>query len=74
MARSSRLKAITKEGLDIEKTEGEKQDCEEEEVACEDLGKLVKGVLGLGGMVAMPRRSSSPAACMQLAIHCSLKS
>ena len=46
MARSSRLKAITKEGLDLEKTEDEKEDFEEKKAACENLCKLVKDVLG----------------------------
>ena len=40
MARSSRLKAITKEGLDLEKTEDEKEDFEEKKAACENLCML----------------------------------
>ena len=44
MARSSRLKAITKEGLDLEKTEDEKEDFEEKKAACENLCKLMKEV------------------------------
>ena len=41
-----KLKAVTKEGLDFEKTEDEKKDFEEKKAACENLCKLTKEVLG----------------------------
>merc|ERR1711998_586638 len=41
-----KLMAVTKEGLDLEKTEDEKKEFEEKKAACEGLCKLVKEVLG----------------------------
>merc|ERR1711935_977513 len=41
-----KLKAVTKEGLDLEKTEDEKKEWEEKKAACENLCKLMKEVLG----------------------------
>jgi len=41
-----KLKAVTKEGLDFEKTEDEKKEFEEKKAACENLCKLMKEVLG----------------------------
>merc|ERR1711904_317904 len=41
-----KLVAVTKEGLDLEKTEEEKKEFEEKKAACEGLCKLIKGVLG----------------------------
>merc|ERR1711943_62227 len=41
-----KLKAVTKEGLNLEKTEDEKKEFEEKKAACENLCKLIKEVLG----------------------------
>jgi len=41
-----KLMAVTKEGLDLEKTEDEKKEFEEKKAACENLCKLMKEVLG----------------------------
>merc|ERR1719217_1105981 len=41
-----KLVAVTKEGLDLEKTEDEKKEFEEKKAACEGLCKLIKEVLG----------------------------
>merc|ERR1711959_570131 len=41
-----KLVAVTKEGLDLEKTEEEKKEFEEKKAACEGLCKLIKEVLG----------------------------
>merc|ERR1711939_932022 len=40
-----KLMAVTKEGLDLEKTEDEKKEFEEKKAACENLCKLMKEVL-----------------------------
>merc|ERR1712022_35810 len=57
-----KLKAVTKEGLDLEKTEDEKKDFEEKKAACENLCKLMKEVLGdkTEKVVVSDRLSSSP--------------
>merc|ERR1711898_56315 len=41
-----KLMAVTKEGLNLEKTEDEKKEFEEKKAACENLCKLMKEVLG----------------------------
>merc|ERR1711988_1537011 len=41
-----KLKAVTKEGLDLEKTDDEKKEFEEKKAACENLCRLMKEVLG----------------------------
>merc|ERR1712144_98719 len=41
-----KLAAVTKEGLELEKTEDEKKEFEEKKAACENLCKLMKEVLG----------------------------
>merc|ERR1711937_793171 len=41
-----KLVAVTKEGLNLEKTEDEKKEFEEKKAACENLCKLMKEVLG----------------------------
>merc|ERR1712159_265352 len=41
-----KLMAVTKEGLDLEKTEDEKKEFEEKKAACEGLCKLMKDILG----------------------------
>ena len=41
-----RLKAVTKQDHNLEKTEDEKKDFEEKKAACENLCKLTKEVLG----------------------------
>merc|ERR1712224_211738 len=45
-----KLMAVTKEGLDLEKTEDEKKEFEEKKAACEGLCKLMKEVLGDNSM------------------------
>merc|ERR1711977_764847 len=57
-----KLKAVTKEGLDLEKTEEEKKEFEEKKAACENLCKLMKEVLGdkAEKVVVSDRLSSSP--------------
>merc|ERR1711967_231809 len=53
---------ITKEGLDLEKTEDEKKEFEEKKAACEGLCKLIKEVLGdkAEKVVVTDRLSTSP--------------
>merc|ERR1712225_103808 len=57
-----KLVAVTKEGLDLEKTEDEKKEFEEKKAACENLCKLMKEVLGdkAEKVVVSDRLSSSP--------------
>merc|ERR1711871_1149234 len=57
-----KLKAVTKEGLDLEKTDEEKKEFEEKKAACENLCKLMKEVLGdkTEKVVVSDRLSSSP--------------
>merc|ERR1712139_697893 len=57
-----KLVAVTKEGLDLEKTEEEKKEFEEKKAACEGLCKLIKEVLGdkAEKVVVSDRLSSSP--------------
>merc|ERR1712100_140449 len=57
-----KLVAVTKEGLDLEKTEEEKKEFEEKKAACETLCKLMKEVLGdkTEKVVVTDRLSSSP--------------
>merc|ERR1712005_5022 len=57
-----KLMAVTKEGLDLEKTEDEKKEFEEKKAACENLCKLMKEVLGdkTEKVVVSDRLSSSP--------------
>merc|ERR1712022_91499 len=57
-----KLMAVTKEGLDLEKTEDEKKEFEEKKAACETLCKLMKEVLGdkVEKVVVSERLSSSP--------------
>merc|ERR1712139_198519 len=57
-----KLMAVTKEGLDLEKTEDEKKEFEEKKAACETLCKLMKEVLGdkAEKVVVSDRLSSSP--------------
>merc|ERR1712139_256991 len=57
-----KLKAVTKEGLNLEKTEDEKKEFEEKKAACENLCKLMKEVLGdkAEKVVVSDRLSSSP--------------
>merc|ERR1711967_88548 len=57
-----KLKAVTKEGLDLEKTEEEKAEFEEKKAACENLCKLMKEVLGdkAEKVVVTDRLSTSP--------------
>merc|ERR1711871_1860052 len=57
-----KLMAVTKEGLDLEKTEDEKKEFEEKKAACEGLCKLMKEVLGdkAEKVVVSERLSSSP--------------
>merc|ERR1719231_939508 len=57
-----KLKAVTKEGLDLEKTEEEKKEFEEKKAACENLCKLMKEVLGdkTEKVVVSDRLSTSP--------------
>merc|ERR1711939_678364 len=57
-----KLVAVTKEGLNLEKTEDEKKEFEEKKAACETLCKLMKEVLGdkTEKVVVTDRLSSSP--------------
>merc|ERR1711967_186848 len=57
-----KLVAVTKEGLDLEKTEEEKKEFEEKKAACEGLCKLIKEVLGdkAEKVVVTDRLNSSP--------------
>merc|ERR1712225_208713 len=57
-----KLVAVTKEGLDLEKTEDEKKEFEEKKAACEGLCKLIKEVLGdkAEKVVVTDRLTSSP--------------
>merc|ERR1719407_249956 len=57
-----KLMAVTKEGLDLEKTEEEKKEFEEKKAACEGLCKLIKEVLGdkAEKVVVTDRLTSSP--------------
>merc|ERR1712224_668375 len=57
-----KLMAVTKEGLNLEKTEDEKKEFEEKKAACEGLCKLMKEVLGdkVEKVVVSERLSSSP--------------
>merc|ERR1719197_552798 len=57
-----KLVAVTKEGLDLEKTEEEKKEFEEKKAACENLCKLIKEVLGdkAEKVVVSDRLNSSP--------------
>merc|ERR1712100_571072 len=57
-----KLVAVTKEGLNLEKTEDEKKEFEEKKAACENLCKLIKEVLGdkAEKVVVSDRLSSSP--------------
>merc|ERR1711985_218697 len=57
-----KLVAVTKEGLNLEKTEDEKKEFEEKKAACETLCKLMKEVLGdkTEKVVVTDRLSNSP--------------
>merc|ERR1711966_211525 len=57
-----KLMAVTKEGLDLEKTEDEKKEFEEKKAACENLCKLMKEVLGdkAEKVVVSDRLATSP--------------
>merc|ERR1739848_88972 len=57
-----KLVAVTKEGLDLEKTEEEKKEFEEKKAACEGLCKLIKEVLGdkAEKVVVTDRLTTSP--------------
>merc|ERR1711906_105968 len=57
-----KLMAVTKEGLNLEKTEDEKKELEEKKAACKNLCKLMKEVLGdkAEKVVVSDRLSSSP--------------
>merc|ERR1711934_539738 len=57
-----KLVAVTKEGLDLEKTEDEKKEFEEKKASCEGLCKLMKEVLGdkAEKVVVTDRLTSSP--------------
>merc|ERR1712167_290771 len=57
-----KLVAVTKEGLNLEKTEDEKKEFEEKKAACETLCKLMKEVLGdkTEKVVVTDRLTSSP--------------
>merc|ERR1712023_44905 len=57
-----KLMAVTKEGLNLEKTEEEKKEFEEKKAACENLCKLMKEVLGdkAEKVVVSDRLASSP--------------
>merc|ERR1711970_310866 len=57
-----KLVAVTKEGLNLEKTEDEKKEFEEKKAACENLCKLMKEVLGdkTEKVVVTDRLTSSP--------------
>merc|ERR1739841_356195 len=62
MGDGKKLVAVTKEGLNLEKTEDEKKDFEEKKAACENLCKLIKEVLGdkAEKVVVTDRLTSSP--------------
>merc|ERR1712232_1405699 len=66
MGDGKKLAAVTKEGLELEKTEDEKKEFEEKKAACENLCKLMKEVLGdkAEKVVVSDRLSSSP--CCQV--------
>merc|ERR1712093_54462 len=57
-----KLVAVTKEGLNLEKTEDEKKEFEDKKAACENLCKLIKEVLGdkAEKVVVTDRLTSSP--------------
>merc|ERR1712100_973580 len=57
-----KLAAVTKEGLELEKTEDEKKEFEEKKAACENLCELMKEVLGdkAEKVVVSDRLASSP--------------
>merc|ERR1711865_925766 len=57
-----KLMAVTKEGLNLEKTEDEKKEFEEKKAACENLCKLMKEVLGdkAEKVVVSDRLTTSP--------------
>merc|ERR1711896_27508 len=57
-----KLVAVTKEGLNLEKTEDEKKEFEEKKAACENLCKLIKEVLGdkAEKVVVSDRLATSP--------------
>merc|ERR1719446_1244255 len=57
-----KLMAVTKKGLDLEKTDDEKKEFEEKKAACENLCKLMKEVLGdkAEKVVVTDRLSTSP--------------
>merc|ERR1711959_204756 len=57
-----KLAAVTKEGLELEKTEDEKKEWEEKKAACENLCKLIKEVLGdkAEKVVVSDRLTNSP--------------
>merc|ERR1711967_208933 len=57
-----KLMAVTKEGLNLEKTEDEKKEFEEKKAACENLCKLMREVLGdkTEKVVVSDRLASSP--------------
>merc|ERR1711990_761764 len=57
-----KLVAVTKEGLNLEKTEDEKKEFEEKKAACENLCRLIKEVLGdkAEKVVVTDRLTSSP--------------
>merc|ERR1712028_102526 len=57
-----KLVAVTKEGLNLEKTEDEKKEFEEKKAACENLCKLMKEVLGdkAEKVVVSDRLATSP--------------
>merc|ERR1712125_284760 len=60
-----KLAAVTKEGLELEKTEDEKKEFEEKKAACENLCKLMKEVLGdKAEKVVVSDRLSSPPCCL----------
>merc|ERR1712139_395702 len=58
----NKLVAVTKEGLNLEKTEDEKKEFEEKKAACENLCKLIKEALGdkAEKVVVTDRLTSSP--------------
>ena len=62
-------KAVTKEGLDLQKLEDEKKDFEEKKAACENLCKLMKEVLGdnAENVVVSDRLATSP--CSGRVLH-----
>ena len=64
-----KLKADTKEGLDLQKTEDEKTDFEKKKVACDNLCKLMKEVLGdnAENVVVSDRLATAP--CSGRVLH-----